>query len=132
MKLEDIKINSVVWNQWDYSIMGRDTGTNDSYFLIISVGNITTTTHDNKKIREIKCEVKEIESGDLKKWHFTDEDIEKGNLKFASKIEIKRLQTKAKGNIEKSIVDHKTKIDALNLELEDIENKYSDFIKNSI
>lgn len=123
MTLQDIKKGSVIWNQWEYSIMGRDTGTKSTYFLVLALDE-----HDGKKGNVIHCQVRAIDSNKTQNLIFEEDEIKKGWLRLATQSEIKRIKIETKGKLEQKILEHKTAINLLEEELSELDNKYKEFI----
>jgi hypothetical protein len=132
MKLEDIKTGMVLWNKWEYSIMGRDTGTNSDFFLIIEPGIIERREYDGKSYNVIKCQAKTFSYPETKQHSFSDEEIPRGWLRLATKEELLALKIKIKGEITSSIMQHKTQIELLELQLSSLDSKYKEFIENAL
>lgn len=82
MKLEDINPGVVVWNKWEYSIMGRDTDTESTYLIILEVGEIKEVEDFEKKGRkynQVTCKAKGININSQEKdVEFDDQEIDKG------------------------------------------------------
>lgn len=132
MKLEDIKPGMVLWNQWEYSIMGRDTGTNSDFFLILEPGQVEHKEYDGKSYKVIKCQAKTFSSPEIKQHSFSDEEIPKGWLRPATKEELLSLKIKIKGEITSKIMGHKTQVELLELQLSSLDSKYKEFIENAL
>ncbi len=132
MNLQDIKPGVIVWNKWEYSIMGRDTGTNSTYMLILEVGESGEVDREGKKYKSIACQVKAINSDIEKGFLFDEHEIKKGWVRLATKAEIKKVKLEASNEIEKKILDHKTKMNVLELELSELDEKYKNFIDKAI
>lgn len=132
MKLQYIKPGVVVWNKWETSSIGRNTGTNSAYFLVLEVGEIKESGIEGKRYNSVSCRVKEINGSDEKKHYFDDEDISKNWLKMVTKSQLMKMKIKALGRIEKNIIEHKTNISLLEIELFEIDDKYKEFIDNAI
>ena len=59
---------------------------------------------------------------------FDEKEIDKGWLRMATKSELMKMKVEESGRIEKEILEHKTKIGVLEIELSEIDGKYQDFI----
>lgn len=129
MKLKDIKPGTVVWNQWEYSIMGRDTGTESAFFLIIKSGKITKDIEDKKSVT---CIVKKFSTGENEELRFKDEEIDNGCLRLATKSDFIRMKIGHSERLEKKILEHKTSINLLEIELSELDGKYQEFIDKAI
>ena len=131
MKLEDIKPGMVLWNIWQYSIMGRDTGTKSDHFLVLSTsGEIIKKTSSNGPYNVLNCQVKSLDTGKEQNMSFGDDEINKGFLREATDHEIKRIKIEHKSRIEAEVLEHKSKIDLLNLELSELDKNYDAFIND--
>jgi len=129
MKLQDIKSGKIVWNQWEYSSMGRDTDITSAYFLILESGKITKDI-DNKK--SVTCRVKRFNTEKEEEMSFNEKEIDKGWLRLATKSEFMKMKIEDSGRIEKEILEHKTKIGVLEIELSEIDGKYQEFIDKAL
>ena len=129
MKLQDIKPGKIIWNQWEYSIMGRDTGITSAYVIILEAGKITKNLEGKKGVT---CRVKKFNTDKEEEMSFDEKEIDKGWLRMATKSELMKMKVEESGRIEKEILEHKTKIGVLEIELSEIDGKYQDFIDKAI
>jgi len=129
MKIQNIKPGTIVWNKWEYSIMGRDTGITSDYFLILESGKITKDI-DNKK--SVTCRVKPFSSEKEKDIGFSEKEIDEGWCRMATKSELMKMKIEHSGGIEKKILQHKTDISLLEIELSELDGKYKEFIDKAI
>jgi hypothetical protein len=132
MKLQDIKPGLVIWNQWEYSIMGREKDIKSAYILVLEVGETKEVERDGKKYQSISCVTKYIDEDIERTLPFNEHEIQIGWLRIATKSEIKKMKLEAIGRIEKKIVEHKTQVGLLEIELSDLGDKYDDFIDKAI
>ncbi|MEK6829720.1 MAG: hypothetical protein AABY15_06390 [Nanoarchaeota archaeon] len=132
MNLQDIKPGVVLWNRWTYSIMGRDTDTKSTYYIVISVGEIKEKTEEGKKFNSVTCQVKGIDANSEQEVSFDEQEIKERKLRLATKKELKMLQIESVGNLEKKILEHKTKINLLEIELAEAGDKYKEFIEKAV
>lgn len=132
MELVDIKKGMVLWNKWEYSIMGRDTDTNSDFFLIVEPGSIERREYAGKSYNVIKCQAKTFSSPEIKQHSFSDEEIPRGWLRPATKEELLMLKIKIKGEITSKIMTHKTQVELLELQLSSLDSKYKEFIENAL
>jgi hypothetical protein len=132
MKLEDIKVGSVLWNQWTYSIMGRDTDVASTFFIVKEV--LPIEPGNEGKGRILPCRIVSMRDGVQveKSMEFSEAEIKKGWLRFATKSELQKLLIQKKQEAQEKINNLLLKAKLIQVDMDSLDGEFSEFIEKAL